>query len=451
MRPIAALGVILVLGDAVVACVMRRMALYLFERLALAFILGAAALSVLWLAFSGFYGIVNPLWLLTPTSLAISMATRRSPRPRVSFLNDWQWIDLVLTCAIGAQIVAILFASLRTPLGWDGLFNFEIKARFIFENVPSGRFPLPYLSDASRIWSHPQYPLMVPFVEYWIYAWLGRIDQTAIKIIFPVFYACLVALTCGVIRRISMPRIALATGVALGLLPPLTVLPGAVSGYAEVPLAASAAGGIGFTFLALKTRDVEPAILAGLLLAVAAWTKAEGILLFGCVVMALLAVIVTGPRTSAIRIAVTVSVIPLLSIGLWMLIQRWYGLPGADFVPVSVASLANGAGQARNLINIFVAELLLPGHWGLLWPAWAVAIAIAAVFRIGGSEHWFLVTSVTSAFAIDVAIFFLSAWADPLEHARLAVTRLIVPLAPVALMFTIATIAGARSIESFDF
>ena len=123
--------------------------------------------------------------------------------------GDSGWPDRLLVGLLILEFLALVAASLRTSLGFDGLFNFEMKARLMFEH-PVGRLPLAYLSDASRAWSHPQYPLMVPFAELWVYTWLGRVDHTAVKILFPLFYFSLVAIMCGFVRRMAGVRVALA-------------------------------------------------------------------------------------------------------------------------------------------------------------------------------------------------------------------------------------------------
>src|SRR5258708_2504675 len=84
------------------------------------------------------------------------------------------------------QFALLTAAAMRAPLGWDGLFNQEFKARLAFEHQPQGQLPLAYFSDTSRAWSHPTYPLLVPFAEFWIYSWLGRIDQQMVKVLFPL-------------------------------------------------------------------------------------------------------------------------------------------------------------------------------------------------------------------------------------------------------------------------
>jgi hypothetical protein len=453
-----ALAVLLGVGHALIGFLARHTKLYWFERWALAFLVGTAAVSGLWLAFGAFYGVIRPVWLLSLLSLVIMFCGARSEvhrqrahRAAADRRTQKTWtgkapLDVMLSVVLAVEFLALLLASLRTPLGWDGLFNFELKARLIFENDPSGTFPWAYLSDASRAWSHPQYPLMVPFAEFWIYSWLGRVDQGAVKILFPLFYFSLIGLVCGMVRRISSIRISLLTGIAAGLLPPLTLLPGAASGYADVPLAAAAVGSVCFAFLALRTKNAEAWLLAGVLSAIATWTKAEGVLLAGCVAVAAFAALKTASDP-------VVPMRPLLWIPLatampWLLVQQRYGMPASDFMSLSIADTLTSLGRLQGVATTIGAELLRPGHWGLIWPAWGAAIVLVVARRRAPASDWFLIGSVVLPLVLYLVMFTWSAWPDPLEHVRTAVSRLLVPLAPVALMFTIVTFYSGLSVEA---
>src|SRR5204863_1860378 len=193
------------------------------------------------------------------------------------------WLTIVGCGLMLSQFLILAAAALRTPLGWDALFNWEFKARLAFEHQPQGQLPLAYLSDASRAWSHPRYPLVVPFVEFWIYSWLGHVDQMMIKIIFPLFFYAVVGAACGAVRRLTNNAwLAAAAAVALGSLPPLAAGSGAVTGYADVPLAAAITAAGSCALMALTTPRIDMFMLAASLGVVAAWTKTEGLLLTLC-------------------------------------------------------------------------------------------------------------------------------------------------------------------------
>jgi hypothetical protein len=466
MRVAAALALIVALGHTAVAVLVQKTTLYLFERWSLSFLIGIAAISALWAVCDPFYDVIEPVWLLSILCVII-VVSARSPLRRVDFAPKVPRsgkLEAGLSLLLAVEFTLLLFASLRTPIGWDGLFNFELKARLIFENTPSGRLPLAYLSDMTRNWSHPQYPLMVPFAEFWIYSWLGRIDQTAIKILFPLFYFALIGLLCGAIRRIASRRASLGAAVVIGVLPPFTLLPGAASGYADVPLAAAITGCVSFALLALRTGNSDAWVVAGVLAAIAAWTKSEGALLAGCIGAAAFAAVLWNRRVTGLKSCATATQtcatatelrpmlalvwIPLVALIPWLLIQQRHGIPSIDFVPVTAAAIFENLGRLPAIIGLATRELLRPGHWGLIWPAWGCA-ALATVARRDAADQaaWFLTAVVSIPLVVYVLVFMLSAWPDPLEHLRWALPRLLVPLAPAALILTILKTHSASHLE----
>ena len=73
----------------------------------------------------------------------------------------------ILGGVILVEIAILIFVSFKHTLGWDGLFNWEIKARYAF--LSRGTIPAAYYSSAGRVFSHPEYPLTVPLTEVWLY------------------------------------------------------------------------------------------------------------------------------------------------------------------------------------------------------------------------------------------------------------------------------------------
>jgi hypothetical protein len=452
----AAVAVLLAVGHALVAVVAGRMPLYWFERWAAAYLIGMASLSVLWITVSVFFDLVHPILMVSAFGAAGGAALYYRFRARSHAVEESalveepvgsnsRWQNAVLMALITVEFAALTLVSLRGSLGFDGLFNFEMKARLMFEH-PLRQLPLGYLSDASRAWSHPQYPLMVPFGELWIYAWLGRIDQTAVKILFPMFFAAVLAFVCGVCRRLAGNQAALATALALGLMPPMTLLPGAASAYADVPLAAAVVGAAAFMFRALSTGESEAAMLAALLLAVASWTKTEGVVLalsIGTLGVLFSRVVHAYGRPSSISFRRSLMWIwlPALAAFPWFLVQLQYGIPAPDLVPFSVANVGANLDRTPAILALFAGELLRPGHWGLVWPACAVATVLLLTNTRGPAAEWFLASVTFVPLILYVLPFMLSSWPDPAEHVRSALPRLLVPIAPVALLLTVVSVS----------
>ena len=354
-----------------------------------------------------------------------------------------RWILWVLSVGIGVQCAALVLMAFQTSLGWDGLINFEIKARMAFANQPSGRIPLAYFSDASRPWSHPAYPLLVPLTEYWLYSWIGQPHQSLIKLLFPGFYLSLAGLFYGALRRLLTTRDALLGCLALGLLPSLAIGSGAaISGYADVPLAAAGFGSMAFAYFALRTGAREHFVAAALLSSIAVWTKREGLVLAAYVLIAVAVVQVARARRerrslkAAMRGVWWLLAGPALVVGPWWLLQWWYRVADQDFAAVTVSTLQANMSRVPVIAGLFARELIRPGHWGLLWPAFGVTLALS-VRRLSDASEQFLVGAVLFPMGVYASSFVFSAWPQFTEHVGTALPRLLIPLAPVALAVTI--------------
>src|SRR5262249_44920200 len=112
-----------------------------------------------------------------------------------------KWFEVLLIAVIAIEIAIVFYLSFVHTLGWDGLLNWEIKARYAFAN--GGVLPAAYFSDTGRAFSHPEYPLAIPFTELWLYLWLGESNQFCAKPIFPMFYLAGTFLVAAFAARLS--------------------------------------------------------------------------------------------------------------------------------------------------------------------------------------------------------------------------------------------------------
>jgi hypothetical protein len=440
---VVALGFVMLLGRSVLALCVRNIELRWTERWSLSFLLGCGGISLLTFWASPLFDLIPAQWLLSVITIGLGLfawwqTTRASVNSPHFGDTPERWVPRALMVGIALQCVALMLVALQTPLGWDGLMNFEMKARIAFANDPAGRLPLTYLSDASRIWSHASYPLLVPLTEHWVYAWIGSPHQGLIKPLFPAFYLSLAGLFYGVSCRL-MPRSHALVGVLiLGFIPSLAIGPGAaISGYADVPLAASAFGAIAFAYLGLRTGTRDYIVLSALLLSVAVWTKREGLLLAGYVLVAVAIATIVRNRRSASSPAVQgvgwLVFLPALVLGPWEWLHRSVGARDGDFLPVSLETLSAHGSRVPTVALLLARELTLLGHWALLWPVFAVTVLLSTR-RLREVSEQFLLGAVLVPLGLYVFVFVFSSWADFTEHVGTALPRLIIPLAPVALL-----------------
>jgi hypothetical protein len=125
-----------------------------------ALILGAGIVSLL--SFGLGFLIQGSLLRWTITSVCAALLALGCKRHRRALVEEWRWPQLdaaALTTAIVVvlQLALVTWLSLyRYHLGWDGLFNWESKARITFYN--DGAMPLQFYTSGISFF-HNGYPL----------------------------------------------------------------------------------------------------------------------------------------------------------------------------------------------------------------------------------------------------------------------------------------------------
>src|SRR5262249_47433999 len=246
LSSLAAIGLTMAAGLGLVV-LLAPARLYSHEYVALSWLFGSMSVSFgLWLCSFFFHGLaLQSAMSLLCLCLGTIAFVRRKGHGSIRLTTS----DRVLWALLLVQFVAVFYCSFKHTLGWDGLLNWEFKARIAYES--GGSLPSTYFADQERAFSHPEYPLGIPNLELWFYLWLGEANQFWIKAIFPLFYAAGALLLISLVERFSGRRIlALISGLLFFFVPQFLVNPGAaVTGYADFPVAIYYLGAIGFLVL----------------------------------------------------------------------------------------------------------------------------------------------------------------------------------------------------------
>jgi len=107
-------------------------------------------------------------------------------------LNNKKLINLIfpiIILFICLDIFIVVFFTFLFPVRfWDAISCWSLKGRsfFIDGNITT------FFTGHNYEFSHQSYPLFLPLSQTWSYIWIGKIDETAIKLIFPFFYLSLI-------------------------------------------------------------------------------------------------------------------------------------------------------------------------------------------------------------------------------------------------------------------
>jgi hypothetical protein len=399
------------------------------ECAALSWLFGAGVVSLLlWLGGIVFSGLVLQLFVTLACVVLGFIAWRIKKTNAIRFIlprpsNRLEWI---LASLLALELITIFFVSLKHTLGWDGLFNWEIKARYAFLN--SGALPQSYYASPGRAFSHPEYPLAIPFTELWLYLWMGAPHQFWIKTIFPLFYISGALLLAMFITRLTGKRwLGLLIALLMPFVPFLTASPGGVTvGYADVPLAVFYVVALGY-LLCLSESDSEPALfLFASTLMFVPWVKSEGVILWA--LLALLGLIVGFVR-HRIRAFVIATLPGLLLIISWRVyLKAMHTILPSDFAHPTFELLTRNLNRLGTIFRVLLAEASEPSHWSIFW-----LLAIVAIIYLVAARKFsrlILAIGLLGPLALYLATYLFSAWPSYTAHITSSLPRLLLQLMP---------------------
>ncbi len=332
-----------------------------------------------------------------------------------------------LFVAVATGLLALGFASatflaVRQPLSLgDYVAIWGLKARALYA---SGDLASLFRVDPASDFSHPEYPPLWPLLLAGTARIVGRYDELLLALLRPVLLALAAALTFARTRAPTPWR--LLAAAALTLLPYFQTA--AYAGYAEALLLVLVLA----VLLLLEGPVATPftTAVAGLLLALAALTKQEGLVVL--IVATGLLVAARRWRDAAIAggLGLSLGVLP------WSLYRASHGVTGlADFSPAAF----DPAKPLRALSAL--AEVAAPGALAWLLGA-ALLLALAPAARrsrralVAGAAAFAALLLASFAFArVDVA------WLVTWTWDRLA-------LLPVAALLPVLAEAAAEPFEA---
>lgn len=405
------LGVPLLLGRIAVWAFGPRH-LNVFERWALAWLLGAALLSTI-MVLIGRAGLAltgaGVAWAPACVVVAFvaagwvrqSRQRRKSPlisdtpspqtAPRLSSPSAARMmLRLLLGLMLTSRIVWVVADAAVVPERMtDAYENWFLRARVIAE---LGRVPLdpadPFYLGGGRV----SYPLGMPMLAVWPALLRGGWDETIAHLIWPAHYVALIALIGGWAARRFRTDVGLPAAYLLASVPIIGVH-AVRGGYADLLLAAhlAAASLAGWEATQSAQRRAWTAVMLGNLL-FCVLLKREG--LPYCVLLASAAILQRDDRSLGRRIAPALLVVLIA----WLLART------ADLS--YVARELRGIGWRPEALPAIRQRLFTWDTWNLLWWFLTPAVAIAA-FRLARRKQWLPVLHALaiSGFVLGVFLF----------------------------------------------
>jgi hypothetical protein len=444
---LAALLTIFAAGFGVSMLLMRKSKVIAAAELgATSWLLGTAVVSMmLWL-----FGLMVRGATLQIVTAALCLALAvigylvlRASKPRFDVSLPSSSAARALTLLLCLTCATLAYLCLQDPLGWDGLLVWELKARYAYLN--GGALPATYFTDAARSYSHPEYPLLLPLTECWLYMWIGDADQFWVKIIFPIFFVAGAILLTRAGNEFSGRRWAGAlVAVLFTLIPFMTSrVGGIVVGYADLPLSLFYLAAVYYLAVFLRSNSTTALALFVSFASVLPWLKREGAILW-LVAGALGAIAIWRQR--GVRSAV-VSLLPgaIIIIGWQFFLHQMQTPPARDFLPMNLTTVVSNLNRVRPILTDLIDELMRTSHWSLFWLA-LISAFVALAMRQRNQQAALLAICVLVPIAIYCTTYLFSAWPEFRAHIATSLSRLLLQVVPVgwlAIAFALAPPSSA--------
>lgn len=428
---LAGLITLLAAGLGVTLLLMRGVArINLLECTALGWLFGTGTISLL-LWSGGLFLSGIPLQMFVATAAvalaAWGFASVRKRHVRFSFPKPHRALEWILGGVIALEVLVMIYGSFGHGLGWDGLLNWEVKARYGFFN--DGVIPAAYYSSETRGFTHPAYPLLIPLTELWLYLWMGEANQFWIKLIFPLYYAAGAILLATTASRLTNHRWpGLVTGAFLFLVPFLSTSPGAIGGYADVPLGVFYFAAIAYLILYAVSRETPALRIFALSLALLPWIKQDGTILW--LIGAFCGAVVIWRGHGSWRSLFWLLPGPIL-MAVWKIflhVMETTAAPG--FVPVTFATFRENLPRMLPIGRMVLAEMMAISRWSLLWPCIALAFVCLAV-RARDRRLFLLLIAMVVPITLYATTYLFSMWDDYSLHFQTSFSRLLVHVMPL--------------------
>lgn len=294
-----------------------------------------------------------------------------------------RWLNAALVAMIAVQAAVVLATAVGRPLMvWDSWVNWGLKARLIYSE--QGGLPAVY-ADPTRLITHPDYPLLVPLLQAWLYAWVGAADDRWAGLPGALFYlAALVGLHASLRRQGVGATWARVAAAATAGLPALAGLTGAA--YPDAVVAGLAALAAVYLLEWARRGTSASLALAALAAGLLPWVKREGLVLALILLAAALLVArrqpPPGPRRAR-RVLLTYLAALLVLAGPWYVFTAAARVPNPDYGPVTAGVYL---AQVERLLYVGWRGLrvLVEPRLGLIAPLAALAAGLSVRGRGGG-------------------------------------------------------------------
>lgn len=418
--------------------------LYFYEAIFISYGIGLGCISLEMLMFYmvGIKFSVPAIVLPWSFIFAINLFRYIKAGGRLVFLKDVshspegnRYLNIFLVAGITIETVYAFFRALIKPIeSYDAIAIYAIKSKIFFL---AGSIPQNYFSTLIQGFPHPDYPLNIPLVESFLYLAMRHLNEELVKIIFPLFFLGILCILYFAIRRFASRTYSLVFTFLLASIPQFNAY--AANAYQELPLAFYYLVSAVFLFIWIDDKDNLRALsVSAVMVALAAWTKNEGLLY--CVINTILVLgssvlVHKGASRKSVYASVLYMGIIALIVAPWIWIKHTYGIVNdeinlANLNPVYLVK------QLPKLGPIFYElqkQLFGPKKWNILWIV-VIAVSIFNFRKLFSGVQKYVSISLVLAFC-GYIIFYMISYVDVVFFASKTWSRFLLHFLPLVVLW----------------
>ncbi len=408
----------------------RRGEFFFLEKWSISFGLGVGVLSceMLFLSMMGLK--FNTVVMIVPW-IVLFMIVLYKNKGKIDFkkmitspkaLQSISRIEFVLLMGITFEIIMVVIEAVIQPIhGMDSMAMWSYKSKiFFFEGS------VPWNLINVQGFRQPSYPLLTSLMETWVYLWIGEISDWLINLMRPFFFLSLLIVCYFSMRRFMERKFSLLFLFILSSVPIFTHI--SAQRLADVPLSFFYFIAIVALFRWMENPTNKDAILAGLFLGFAMFTKQEGKALFAVTFLVLTSFCFFNTHKGTKKILRHILLVSAIAIGItgpWDFYVLYHGLG----VGHDVLAVFSKLGEVPSFMSHWFYRMTTLYFWNILWPSF---LLITILFHNYGLFH--LKGRIIYIYSVIPIYFFLLIFIFTARFSSLHFDpRVLLPLIPLSL------------------
>lgn len=338
-------------------------------------------------------------------------------------------INYLLSVLILFNVFFVTVGAFLYPLASiDAVSIWLLKAKAIY--FVHGVLPVNILNNSIYLNTHPQYPVLIPYLYSFFYFLFGSVKENIVGFLNPLFYLLIVFIIYKFLRKMKFSQtLALLFTYIYSMLSPFLAQGGRKhAGDADIFIVFVNWLTLFLSYLFFKNKSYKILSLIIILVMISSQIKGEGVFLAS--------IILFLPIKRKVKfLSLAVSLIPFL---IWRGIIAYYKIPN-DFYFL-IPPLREIAVRVFQIFYYTLREMIKINNWYIFWPVFACFAAL-----VKSKDNFINKVVLPSLGLISAAlfIFYLFLSVSPALYVPPSIDRILLQLSPFYFLLFVVLVKTA--------